>query len=971
MSVQIQWRRDTAANWTSANPILASGEAGYETDTGKLKIGDGTTAWNSLAYYTATAYNTIQEEGSNLTQRLIMNFIGSGITAEDNSTNTRTNITLDALLNSIADLTATSGTLELTGTDTVGTYTVTTFAKTYLDDTNVTNTRSTLGLGSAATQATTVFLQVANNLSDLNSTSTARTNLGLGTVATKATTDFLQVANNLSDLNNTATARTNLGLGTVATKATTDFLQVSNNLSDVLTAATARTNLGLGTAATKATTDFLQVANNLSDLNNTATARSNINAQVGIAFQDESVTTGTTGAITTVNFVGGGVNVTAASNVLTVSVSSGSGDVTSASTIGDNRLVRGDGGGKGIQESTITVDDSNNMTGVADIEASSLYTTGNITTDGNLAVNTAITMTGGTPYIAGVSIIEFNGTGVISSGNATGETLALRAQDTDGGVDVDFITLTSNNTPTCDLADSVTKNGANIPTAATSITADGIVVGDDGAKGIKSTTVYISSGNSISGLQDIYASGDLNLTGTANIGNTLNITGYTFGTIGVYDAHIINSSGAIYSDTATGATYTFSAYDVDGAAYTNFITFTANNTPTCDLADSVTKAGQYIYRAGGTNVAVADGGTGADDATNARSNLNAQVAIAFQDEGTITGTTGAINTVNFVGAGVNATAASNVLTVTISGGGATGYQTVQEEGSCLTQRTTLNFIGSAVTAADDAGNTRTNVTMDAMVNSLADQTATSGTLEITGTDTLGTYTVTTFAKTYLDDTNVTNTRSTLGLGSAATQATTVFLQVANNLSDVQTAATARTNLGLGTAATKATTDFLQVANNLSDVQTAATARTNLGLGTAATKATTDFLQVTSNLSDVQTAATARGNLGAASTSQTQEYIAGLIPTPTAKDYPLVIKMPHAGTITTAYAKSASGTGTATFKVGSTALGGGANSVSSTISTVSHSTTNTFAVGDTITLTMSGVSSLSDMNFTLQYTRTYS
>jgi hypothetical protein len=43
-------RRDTAAAWTAANPTLASGELGGETDTGKLKLGDGSTAWNSLAY---------------------------------------------------------------------------------------------------------------------------------------------------------------------------------------------------------------------------------------------------------------------------------------------------------------------------------------------------------------------------------------------------------------------------------------------------------------------------------------------------------------------------------------------------------------------------------------------------------------------------------------------------------------------------------------------------------------------------------------------------------------------------------------------------------------------------------------------------------------------------------------------------------------------------------------------------------
>lgn len=51
MAVQIQLRRDTAANWTSENPTLAEGEAGLETDTGKLKFGDGSTAWTGLSYF--------------------------------------------------------------------------------------------------------------------------------------------------------------------------------------------------------------------------------------------------------------------------------------------------------------------------------------------------------------------------------------------------------------------------------------------------------------------------------------------------------------------------------------------------------------------------------------------------------------------------------------------------------------------------------------------------------------------------------------------------------------------------------------------------------------------------------------------------------------------------------------------------------------------------------------------------------
>ena len=50
MAQKIQLRRDTAVNWTTANPLLAQGEAGAEIDTNKLKIGDGVKTWTALEY---------------------------------------------------------------------------------------------------------------------------------------------------------------------------------------------------------------------------------------------------------------------------------------------------------------------------------------------------------------------------------------------------------------------------------------------------------------------------------------------------------------------------------------------------------------------------------------------------------------------------------------------------------------------------------------------------------------------------------------------------------------------------------------------------------------------------------------------------------------------------------------------------------------------------------------------------------
>lgn len=49
----VQFRRDTAANWVSVNPVLADGEPGFDTTNRKFKLGPGN--WNSLPYYYGSA----------------------------------------------------------------------------------------------------------------------------------------------------------------------------------------------------------------------------------------------------------------------------------------------------------------------------------------------------------------------------------------------------------------------------------------------------------------------------------------------------------------------------------------------------------------------------------------------------------------------------------------------------------------------------------------------------------------------------------------------------------------------------------------------------------------------------------------------------------------------------------------------------------------------------------------------------
>ena len=51
MATRMQQRRGTSSQWTAANPVLAAGEIGFETDTSKFKMGNGTSTWSELVFF--------------------------------------------------------------------------------------------------------------------------------------------------------------------------------------------------------------------------------------------------------------------------------------------------------------------------------------------------------------------------------------------------------------------------------------------------------------------------------------------------------------------------------------------------------------------------------------------------------------------------------------------------------------------------------------------------------------------------------------------------------------------------------------------------------------------------------------------------------------------------------------------------------------------------------------------------------
>lgn len=85
-------------------------------------------------------------------------------------------------------------------------------------------------------------------------------------------------------------------------------------------------------------------------------------------------------------------------------------------------------------------------------------------------------------------------------------------------------------------------------------------------------------------------------------------------------------------------------------------------------------------------------------------------------------------------------------------------------------------------------------------------------------------------------------------------------------------------------------------------------------------------------------------------------------------YQVVLNSPYAGTITSVTTKCSSGTGTFTVRINGTALGGTANEVSSTEQSQSHSSANTFAEGDDITVTLTDAASLLNPTLAVTYTK---
>jgi hypothetical protein len=178
MATRMQQRRGTAAQWTSANPVLNAGEMGWESDTNKFKIGDGTNHWADVDYFADINSTVNPAFGSSITFE--------GATANDFET-------ILAITDPTVDRTITfpdaTGTVALTSDITVTASSTTTFSNKSISLGSNTVTSTLAQLNTAISDADVASLAGTETLTNKTLTSPTLTTPALGTPASGVLTN--------------------------------------------------------------------------------------------------------------------------------------------------------------------------------------------------------------------------------------------------------------------------------------------------------------------------------------------------------------------------------------------------------------------------------------------------------------------------------------------------------------------------------------------------------------------------------------------------------------------------------------------------------------------------------------------------------------------------------------------------------------------------------------------------------------
>ncbi|MCB9026870.1 MAG: hypothetical protein H6625_11165 [Bdellovibrionaceae bacterium] len=633
--------------------------------------------------------------------------------------------------------------------------------------------------------------------------------------------------NNLSDISNAATARTNLGLaiGTnvqafdaqltdvagLDPSTTSGYLLGSDGTNLVMRSpANARSDLGLGTAATSSTGDFLQVTNNLSDISNAGTARTNLGLAIGTNVQafDAQLTDVAGLTPTADNFVSGdGTNLVMKTPAqartslgLGTAATSASGDflqvTNNLSDIGSAATARTN---LGLGTAALLSEDSNNTFA-----------------NGQLVAFDSATMT-----CAAGEYLTIQGPGptysyTCGTPSATDSTKLPLAGGTMTGPLV-------NNSNSASTALAITQSGAGH--AATFM---------GGNVGIGTTT----------------PSYPLSVIGNTNVLGTLSATSITSSNLSTFNG------GVIATLTSSTFPYSGTSASISNAGTRKVMQMSMSPNPTADYTtnyyngDFLTVAstannqnsGKYVT----INSASTHTGTGTVlDMTGGDFSITNSTGTITDGFGLKTSITNSATVTNAYGLYVGNIQGTNRYSIYSSDSNAPSFFAGNMGIGVSSPARLLNVAGpirvnpAALPGTPGAG----DIAIDSgasnalkYYNGSSWVTVGSGSGDLVSTNNLSDLSNAGTARTNLGlaiGTNVQAFDAQLTDVAGLTPTADNFVSGDGTNLVMKTPAQARTSLGLGTAATNATGDFLQVTNNLSDLGSATTARTNLGLGTAA------------------------------------------------------------------------------------------------------------------------------------------
>lgn len=454
---KILFRRDPAASWTSENPVLSAGEVGLETDTGKIKIGNGSSAWTALSYFVGNLPGATLDAIGDVTITSVQN--GDFLRYNGSASvwiNDPVNLSTDTVGSYVESLVAGTGVSLLNNSgegatptvsigQAVGTSSSVTFANVTADLVGNVTGNITGNAGTATMLQTARTIQISGDVSGsasfdgsggINITSTVQPNsVALGTDTTGNYMSDLTQGNGVT-ITHTPGEGSNatIAIGQdVAASASVTFAKVTSNLTGNVTG-----NADTATALQTARTISL-----IGDVSGSVSFDGTSNAQITTAIQPNSIVLGTD---TTGNYMESITNGTgiflehtlgeASQATISIGQAVGTGDtvtfagvtadairigVTNANTIdtvSDGLTISTTGG-------TVTIDDNLTVTGALTVSGSVTYVNTQNLQVGDAVITLNHDETGEPSQNAGIEIERGTSTNVVLHYNETSDVWEL------------------------------------------------------------------------------------------------------------------------------------------------------------------------------------------------------------------------------------------------------------------------------------------------------------------------------------------------------------------------------------------------------------------------------------------------------------------------------------------------------------------------------------------------------------------